>query len=467
MTFKNFYSTIISEAANEMQYRELLAAASITMRQKYPFFDDLFRRLTVISVKNFGPDASEEEIASARQQGFVQIPQINTMAVDAKGNIYINVDFATERISYQQVIGVLCHEVMHVALHHMARSGNRDHTLHNIATDLVINHQLNLDGIPLPEMGIVPDKSGNYTFEGEQTKSGNAETVNVVDKSSEEVYAEIEALLKDPEANGEEGGEPGEGAPGGPGEGLPQPLDQHIRDDSAAAAAKEQGADPANMTESELKREIQQAANEARRRGTAVSGAIRSITSQQQATIDWKAVLRRYMSQEMRRTKPGSLWDRPARMSQAIGTYMPTKVDKPVPSIELIAAVDVSGSVSPQDFDKFYAELQKLARTFRQPLEILYWDMEVTDSQLIDSRGNSGKKSAVTGIVGGGGTEITSVKRYLDKERRKPKLVVYLTDGWVEENPEFVSQARRLFILTHNGSDNILNGFGETVKMLT
>jgi len=248
---------------------------------------------------------------------------------------------------------------------------------------------------------------------------------------------------------------------------LPQPLDQHIRGDEAAEAAKEQGADPANMSESELQREIQQAAQAAQKRGVQAGNSLRTITGQQEAKIDWRAIIRKYMSQATSRMKQGSLWDRPSRLSQAIGVYMPQKIDKPIPGVELIAAVDVSGSVSPDDFNKFYAELQKLARTFKQPVEVLYWDVSVESSEIIDARGNPGPKGAVRGgVVGGGGTEITSVKRYLEKEKRKPRLVVYLTDGWIEDTPDFIPRAQRLFVITHNGSEEILKNHGETVKML-
>lgn len=62
--------------------------------------------------------------------------------------------------SPREILGVLLHELEHVARRHLARRGDRDPFLWNVATDAVINAQLQVEGIPLPEGAIgFPDVS--------------------------------------------------------------------------------------------------------------------------------------------------------------------------------------------------------------------------------------------------------------------------------------------------------------------
>lgn len=72
-------------------------------------------------------------------------PDIATMAVDKSGNLYINTDFAT-KLSPSELMGVLIHEIMHVAMLDLFRIGNRDPMLMNIASDLVNNWFIYNDG---------------------------------------------------------------------------------------------------------------------------------------------------------------------------------------------------------------------------------------------------------------------------------------------------------------------------------
>lgn len=62
--------------------------------------------------------------------------------------------------SPREILGVLLHELEHVARRHLHRRGDRDPFLWNVATDAVINAQLEAEGIPLPAGAIrFPDVS--------------------------------------------------------------------------------------------------------------------------------------------------------------------------------------------------------------------------------------------------------------------------------------------------------------------
>ena len=76
---------------------------------------------------------------------------VDTMAVNAFGNLYINPDFVVNTLSDDGVVAVLAHEAGHVQFLSFFRMGNRDIRLWNVATDYVINKWLLKDGFVLPD----------------------------------------------------------------------------------------------------------------------------------------------------------------------------------------------------------------------------------------------------------------------------------------------------------------------------
>lgn len=79
---------------------------------------------------------------------------VPTMCTDGERLIY-NPAFV-DSLPTEQVEGVLCHEVGHCALLHVARCGSRDPELWNIAADAAVNALLLADNIPLPSGHISP-----------------------------------------------------------------------------------------------------------------------------------------------------------------------------------------------------------------------------------------------------------------------------------------------------------------------
>jgi Zn-dependent protease with chaperone function len=77
---------------------------------------------------------------------------IGTACIDARGNIeYSEAWFKT--LTDGQIIGVLCHELLHYVLHHFTRSEGFNTQVANIAQDLVINDILyNLESMQFMHM---------------------------------------------------------------------------------------------------------------------------------------------------------------------------------------------------------------------------------------------------------------------------------------------------------------------------
>jgi predicted metal-dependent peptidase len=83
----------------------------------------------------------------------VPAPGFPTMATDGRRIVY-NPAFV-EKLSQAELEGVLAHEVMHLALAHHCRRGERDAQLWNQATDYAINPILINNGVTLPKDALI------------------------------------------------------------------------------------------------------------------------------------------------------------------------------------------------------------------------------------------------------------------------------------------------------------------------
>ena len=112
-----------------------------------------------------------------------------TLAVNEYGHLFYNPKFVDE-LRMDELMAVLAHEAGHVATLTFQRKKGRNHTLWNIATDIVINYLLGLDGFTLPKGVLIPDHDGDIRLKelGFQ--------INVSNLCAEEVY---DALYRTPE----------------------------------------------------------------------------------------------------------------------------------------------------------------------------------------------------------------------------------------------------------------------------
>jgi predicted metal-dependent peptidase len=114
--------------------------------------------------------------------------EIPTMCVNHLGQMKYNPQFL-DSLSDKEIKGVLCHEVMHVALNHLTRLKKRDMELWNIATDMVINSMILRDGFSLPE-GVLYPAAPSYTVYDLDTSEGSIK-IDVDGKPAERIYEEL------------------------------------------------------------------------------------------------------------------------------------------------------------------------------------------------------------------------------------------------------------------------------------
>lgn len=289
-----------------------------------------------------------------------------TMAVNDT-TIFFHPQFV-EKCSVEELVGVLAHESMHVAMLHSFRRGERNSKKANRAMDYEINGILEDAGLELP-----PGRLREKQYDG---------------KCFEEIYR----MLPD---------EPGDDK--GNGSGMDTCLDAE-----GDAASQQQ-------SEAEAKVRIQQAANIAKAQGNLPSGLAKLVGEVLKPKVDWRDELRRYMSVI---TKTDQSWSRRQKRFQDV--YLPALY---APALGRVGVgVDTSGSVYDRAAE-FLDEVRSICEECK-PSEIIVvqCDAEITAVNTYESG-----EPMTAKISGGGGTDLREIFKHFDKDEA-PEVVVVLTD---------------------------------------
>ena len=288
---------------------------------------------------------------------------------------------------------LVLHECYHKLYRHLTtwRHLYEDNAqLANAACDYVINIKLtddNSDGFAImPKVGLLDTK-----YRGMDS-------------------AQVYKLLKDEQQDNGQG--QGQGQGGG--------MDEHDWE-----GAKEMTPDEAKELARDIDEAIRQGALAAGKLG---SGGDRRFDDLLQTKIDWREVLREFIST----TCTGSdysTWKRPNRRFISSGYYMPSGVSEQVG--ELVIAIDTSGSIGGPELAQFLGEVKGICDQVKpEVVRLLYWDTKVcADEKYVGTDVENIVKT--TKPAGGGGTTVTCVPEYMSQHGVKPQAVIVLTDGYL------------------------------------
>jgi predicted metal-dependent peptidase len=335
---------------------------------------------------------------------------VATMATDGI-SLFYNPEFV-ETLNAAELAGVLAHEVMHPALQHHTRRGDRDQARWNMACDYAINPMLLDAGLTLPKDILIDDRFRGMS--AERIYNLIEDESNQDSSGGHQPEDDQSAASASPEQRGKRW-ESGEGAddpevpttPGGVGQVLdaPEPAD---------------GMEP---TVAEQVREwqiaVEQAENVAKLAGKLPGGAVRALETCQAAGVDWRELLRRAWSE----TTPADYsWMRPNRRHVWSGLYLPGITSEGVGEIAI--AVDCSGSVSARQLGLFQEEIRSILAGQRPRLvHVLYFDATIQKVETYQ-----GGESISLTPVGGGGTDFQPCFEWLDAQGILPQTLVFLTD---------------------------------------
>ncbi len=403
---------------------------------------------------------------------------IPTMATNGKA-IYYSPAFV-ESLTPEEVQGVLAHEVMHCALGHHCRRGQRQRRLWNKAADYAINPLVLENGLTLPTDALIKKE-----YEG---------------LSAEEIYSRL--LEEGISGSGAPQSQPqsGSGA-GGSSASTPQPPSQSNSGDGNRKSQEQKGdsqdtsaqqpepgkpaessvdADDSNTpgpggfgevldatdddgnpaSEAETTRQAEewaiaaeQAMRTAKACGHAAAGIDRPLEEARQSKQDWRAILREFIAA----TVPSDYrWSPPNRRFIASGLYLPSIHREGVGKI--VIGVDTSGSIGNRELQEFADEISAISDQAQPELiHVVYCDASVSGAQEFGP-----SEPIVLEPKGGGGTDFRPVFEWVEQHDVVPACLIYLTDLCCKKYPTPPPSYPVLWVT----NSRTTAPFGETVKII-
>ncbi len=174
-----------------------------------------------------------------------------------------------------------------------------------------------------------------------------------------------------------------------------------------------------------------QAAMAGKRQGSLGAGAEALINDIQHPTLDWRILLRRFVTQA---AKNDYRWFPANRRYLSAGLYLPSLRSEQLG--EIVVAIDTSGSIGQTLLDKFAAEVNTITQDSRPArVHVVYCDAMVQHVDTFE------RDDAITlARHGGGGTSFAPVFEYVEEQGLSPAALIYLTDmlgGHTDTEPSY------------------------------
>ena len=396
----------------KLNQEQRLVKAKISLLLQEPWFGQLSTYLNLIEKR-------KEEIPTA--------------AINLRGDFFFNPEFI-EKLNDDELKGLVCHEILHLAFQHPFRILARNPILWNIAADLKVNEEINSSGIfKLPKDGLIP----NYQKEWEFAK---IKIKNIDVKTTEQIYEELYSKVPKFEVKisfgqGQGSPQPGKGKEGQNGGGKVQKVDtsklkepwKGLVEKMIKDLIRSEKEDHDNINPSESKQlardweERVDAANQSGQ-GRVPAGILRELRALENPELPWYQIIRQRLSKLVRKKSwkfPNKKW---------LPFYFPGSEKRK--TIKAVIAIDTSGSMSTHDITQAISETWGIANSFRNfQLFIVFNDADVWDKIEV----KNGNREIIKHLrpKGGGGTDFRPVFDLIKKEWNDSiDCLVFFTDGY-------------------------------------
>ena len=335
-----------------------------------------------------------------------EVDWCSTAATDGR-YFYYNADFIAG-LTRDELVFLSGHEVLHAALEHVFRRGERDKDLWNMAADFLVNYVLIHNKVGKPPKGALynPAYSDNYTVE------------------------ELYALLEQKAVK------------------IEMPLDMHLDGDGDGTpdgppqySAEEQQAIQDNLRAALIQGVQQQ---EQKAPGSTPAGFLRLVDRLLRPRINWREMLDNVMRSTI---KHDYSYMRLSRRSWSSGLVLPGP--EILDRVEAVACLDGSGSTTQAMITDFLSECQGIMSMFRDFLLIVMtFDTEVYN--VVEFTPDNADEIARYDFHGGGGTAPSCCWRYLRTHDIQPHKLLIFTDGEVGNDWGEEGYSDTLFIIHSN-----------------
>ncbi len=357
----------------------------------------------------------------------IESKRVPTAGCDG-ANILYNPDFM-DKLSQDQQLFVMAHEIMHAAFLHIQRwkqytGNNQSQMVHNIACDYLINDMLVNEQRMVAPPGALLD--AKYKF---------------ADWTSDTLYAELMKNVK--QIKMKASGGPGSGACSG---------DDLLQPEGDGGEPKHQSEAEAAAQEQKWKIAVNAAATIAKKVGNCPASMERLIDQLLKPKVDWKNELQNWFNQKVRDL---SSWNNPNRRFVHQGIYLPSKKTEHIGHI--VVAIDTSGSIGEHELNVFGSELNYIFETARPTkVTVIYCDCAI--NKTVDYTPDDLPLQLKP--YGGGGTSFKPPFDWVKKNLKDDVAgLVYMTDMY----GDFPSKAPEYPVLWM-ATSNIKAPFGVTVE---
>jgi len=402
---------------NDPIYRAVVEAR-LTMLFHYPFFGNLATRMEVVDATAWCP----------------------TAATDGR-KLYFNREFV-KKLSKKELLFLIAHEVLHAVYDHIGRRGNKDPNVWNMAIDYIVNWTLVNERIgEMPKNGLLSTK---YTDEW-----ASEQVYNDLIQNSTKIEMSLDMHLEPGDGDSDEDGE-GENAGG-------------RKTVSVSVPGDENG--PPKLTEEDLQRirnEMRAVVISAAQvcAGKVPLGVRRLISELTEPKMDWRAMLEAHISSTVR---GDFTYRRFSKKTWTTGIVLPGQ--DTLPAVDVVVAIDNSGSISDKMLRDFLSEVYGIMEQFQDfKLLLMSFDTQIYNPEMFTP--DNKEELLEYKIQGGGGTEFECVWDYLKKENIVPERLVMFTDGYPNSTWGDENYCSTLFVIHSSssyGNKSIVAPFGQTV----
>ena len=398
---------------------------------------------------------------------FIIDDRIETAGTDGKC-IRFNPHFIAT-LSKAQLIFLVCHEVMHVALLHSFRRGGRDHDGFNIACD----HQINLplideDGFDMPEGGLADPRFSGMSAEriysiqqseqpeqpddGDPCDDGNPDGPSGGPSAGDTGDDQGDDQGDDSGDSGDDDGE-------GEGQGNGQPRTYGPDDVPTFAEAVASGklgqvldapgdAEQQRQHKAEVNRNIAIAVTTAKECGQLSGDLLRQINGRNESIVDWSAQLDDQLAQVGNDVE--QTWAVKHRM---FDDYLPGYIRKGFD--HMVIGVDTSGSMNDSELKTAVSESMAIAEKYCSRVTFIPCDREIDPASVAEyEAGNFPESADDIALTGGGGTNPAPVFDWVEEQGEMPDALIFFTDGYINKWPEEVDYPVIWAMTSPLGSDN-------------
>ena len=361
----------------DFQARERLVTARIGLLLRHSFFGNLATRMQLINADLW----------------------CSTAATDGQ-KFYYNSRFIM-MLKPKEVEFLVGHEVLHVVYDHMGRRDNRDPEIWNIADDYAVNADLKRH------------KVGQFITSVpclyEQKYDGKAAEAIYDDLMKNVQKISIEDLLDqmiDDHMDGD-----GDGDSEGDG------------DKEGKGKRPSMSAEERERVRQEVKQAIINAAQSAEA-GQLPLGVERLIRQHTNPVMPWRELIQTNLTSAIRTDYS---WMRPSRRGWHMDAIMPGMT--PGEEIDVVVAIDMSGSISNKQAQQFLGEISGMMGAFDgYKIHVFCFDTEIYNPQDFNSENMDTIDTYEP--MGGGGTDFDCIFTYLKDIGNVPKRLICFTDGY-------------------------------------